>query len=74
MVSSIAFVAASVGCIVLIFVSQAEGNSLLLFVMPPHSPSFVLFYSSIFSTDVCYAFPVTFTLTVLFRVIRTLFG
>jgi hypothetical protein len=40
-------------------------DSLLLFVMPPHSPSFVLFYSSTFSIDVSYAFSVTFSLTVL---------
>jgi hypothetical protein len=54
-------------------------NSLLLF-MPPHSPSFVLFYSVIFSTDVCYAFPVTFNHDGTFsrhypgNTIRTLFG
>jgi transposase InsO family protein len=32
----------------------------------PHSPSFVVFYSSTFSTDVYYAFSVTLTLKVLF--------
>jgi hypothetical protein len=36
----------------------------------PNSPSCVLFYSSIFSTDVCYAFSVTLTVIVLFRVIK----